>query len=163
VAADLTSAHPPRAVLDTSALYAPRERADFVRAMDAGLVVGVWSEWIVGELWRCLAWQWAEERGLAAADRRAMGKAANSMMRILASRLTLVSFIGPLEDPWPSLTDVDDEPVWRTALAAGAQYVVSKNTRDFPPSSSRGTEVVHVWDGVEYLTPGNFFSRIGWR
>lgn len=130
--------------------------------MEAGRFVGVWSEWIVGELWRGLAWQWAEDRGLSDEDRREMASSANRLMRLLAPRLTLISYIGDEDTPpWTQLRDPNDEPIWSTAVAAHASYVVSENVRDFPPNTaSRGEPARHSYFGIEYLRPADFLSRV---
>ena len=39
-------------------------------------------------------------------------------------------------------------PLWAAAKASGARYVISQNTRDYPPSMAGGR---HVYDGIEYL------------
>ena len=59
-------------------------------------------------------------------------------------------------DPWPSLTDRDDEPVWRTAVVAGARYVVSNNTRHFPPLAAGRP----AHGGVEYVTAIEFVEDV---
>lgn len=63
----------------------------------------------------------------------------------------------PYPAPWASLSDVDDIPVWATAMEAGADYVVSENTRHFPPLVGGR----HLFDGVEYMTVQRFLERIG--
>jgi hypothetical protein len=84
------------------------------------------------------------------------------MMRILSSRLILVPS-AVRASSWPSLADPDDEPVHASAVAFNADYVVSRNTRDFPPNvAGSGAPDRHVWDGIEYVEPGAFLERIGW-
>jgi hypothetical protein len=68
--------------------------------------------------------------------------------------VTLRGYAGP--GPWPELQDRDDEPVWETAVVAGAQYVISHNTRDFPPL----VEGRHLYRGVEYLTAIEFIEDV---
>jgi len=46
------------------------------------------------------------------------------------------------------LPDPDDDPILAAALASGAQYVVSLNTKHFPP----GATVMHV----RFITPADF-------
>ncbi len=46
----------------------------------------------------------------------------------------------------------DDEPIVSTALAAGAECIVSLNTRDFPLAG----QVV----GVQFLTPPVFLTEL---
>lgn len=50
----------------------------------------------------------------------------------------------------------DDGPIWETAVVAGAQFVVSHNTSDFPPL----IQGRHVFGGVEYLTAVEFIQDI---
>lgn len=152
----------PVVVLDTSVLWGRRIRSELIRAIEADRFIGVWSEWIVGELWRGLAWQWAVDRGVTDEDRREMSASANRLMRILAPRLTLVSYTGDrLAGPWPSLADPQDEPIWTTAVTAHASYVVSANTRDFPPNvAAAGQPPRHSYFGIDYLTPEDFLSMI---
>ena len=79
------------------------------------------------------------------------------MIRYLIPVMRLVSlreYAGP--DPWPELTDEDDVPIWRTAIVAGAQYVVSHNVEDFPPI----VHGRHVHRGVEYLTAIEFVEDV---
>lgn len=58
--------------------------------------------------------------------------------------------------PWTELADADDEPIWQTAVLAGAQYVISQNTRHFP----RLVAGRHVHGGVEYLTTIEFVEDL---
>jgi hypothetical protein len=152
----------PIAVLDTNALWGRSTRRDLVLALDAGRFIGVWSDWIIAELWRGLAWQWAIQRGPSDAEWHEMGASANRMMRILAPRMRLVSYMGePDATPWPMLTDPDDEPIWATAVAAHANYVVSANTADFPPNvADPGDEKRHVYFGIRYIEPAQFLNLV---
>ncbi len=78
-------------------------------------------------------------------------------MRFLVAVMRLYSlrgYAGP--DPWPELTDRDDAPIWQTAVIAGAQYVVSNNTRHFPPL----VDGRHVYHGVEYVTAIEFIEDV---
>ena len=67
---------------------------------------------------------------------------------------SLHGYHGP--DPWPGLVDPDDIPIWDTATAAGARYVVSHNTSDFPPL----VDGRHSWQGIEYLTAIEFIEDV---
>ena len=71
--------------------------------------IPAWSEWIIAETWRTLAWQW-----------------------------------------------LNRVPIWQTAVVAGAHYVVSQNTHDFPPPVLGR----HVYGGVEYLTAIEFIEDV---
>jgi len=79
------------------------------------------------------------------------------MLRRLLSVMNLVSireFVG--QDPWPGLRDEDDAPIWATAVAARAQYVISHNTQDFPPL----LDGRHIYADIEYLTTIEFIEDV---
>lgn len=151
----------PRAVLDTSALWGRGPRSELIRALDAGRFEGLWSEWILGELYYGLAWDWAANKGTDDTQRRAMSSSAHAMLRLLIPRLELVTIRHAAVEPWPSLRDQEDEPVWATAVLGRATHVVSMNTRDFPPNTAApGEPPRHVWDGIEYLEPQAFLAMV---
>jgi len=151
----------PRAVLDTSALWGRGPRSELIRALDAGRFDGLWSEWILGELYYGLAWDWAANKGTDDTQRRAMSSSAHAMLRLLIPRLELVTLRHAAVDPWPSLRDQEDEPVWATAVLGRATYVVSMNTRDFPPNvAGVGEPPRHVWDGIGYVEPQAFLALV---
>lgn len=79
------------------------------------------------------------------------------MMRLLQDRWELVSIPEPWPAAWPQLIDANDFPIWATAVVGSAQYVVSNNTRDFPPADQQGR---HTWQGIEYLPSTVFLSDI---
>jgi hypothetical protein len=110
----------------------------------------VWSEWIIAETWRVLAWRsLSRDRTADSAQWRDLTRSANAMLRLLLPVMRMASlhqYTGP--EPWPELRDVNDIPIWDTATAAGARYVVSHNTADFPPL----VDGRHTWRGVEYVT-----------
>ena len=54
--------------------------------------------------------------------------------------------------PQGVLQDPDDEPILATAVVARASYIVSLNTRDFPPGS--------VALGVRFITPTDFLAEL---
>jgi hypothetical protein len=147
-------------VLDTSVLVPVWSRVVLQRlaVQTDRLYMPVWSEWIIAETWRVLAWQW---RGRVAttdeAEWRALSRAANEMLRYLLRTMVLISlrdFTGPA--PWAELRDPDDGPIWETAVVARAQYLVSHNIRDFPPL----VQGRHVHEGVEYLTAIEFVEDV---
>lgn len=79
------------------------------------------------------------------------------MMRYLLlvmRHASLHGYSGPA--PWPSMRDVNDIPVWDTATASGARYVISHNTTDFPPLVNGR----HLWQDIEYLTAIEFIEDI---
>jgi predicted nucleic acid-binding protein len=102
-----------------------------------------------------LTWRWLAKN--TARDERALADSANRMLRRLLSVMNLVSireFIG--RDPWPGLRDENDAPIWATAVAAQAQYVVRHNTQDFPPLLAGR----HVYADIEYLTTIEFIEDV---
>lgn len=115
----------------------------------------VWSEWIIAETWRVLTWRWLTAHGPV--DEVVLTQSANRMLRRLLQVMQLVSLYGAVgASPWPGLRDVEDVPIWTTAVAAGAQYVISHNTMDFPPL----VEGRHVYRGIEYLTAIEFIEDV---
>ena len=78
------------------------------------------------------------------------------MMDLLLATFELVDPHPPYPPAWESLTDQWDYPIWATAAAGGARYVVSENTRDYPP---RQTDGRHVYQGIEYI-PGAAFLAL---
>lgn len=50
------------------------------------------------------------------------------------------------------LKDPDDEPVLAAALVGKARYIVSLNTRDFPPTGQ--------YAGVQYVSPTQFLEEL---
>lgn len=112
----------------------------------------VWSEWIIAETWRVLTRKRVEAAARAGQpmDWATLERQANEMMWYLLPVMTTVPLGGSrtLPPPWPGFKDPNDVPVWATAKLAGAAYVVSHNTRHFPPLV-RGK---HLYDGIEYLT-----------
>jgi hypothetical protein len=123
--------------------------------------VGLWSEWIIGEICYGLAWDWAARRGVGHTQRRVMASSARAMLRLLIPRMQLVTLRDASIEPWPSLSDREDEPVWATAVLGHATHVVSMNTRDFPPNAAGpGEPPCHVWEGIEYLRPETFLALV---
>jgi hypothetical protein len=79
------------------------------------------------------------------------------MMETLLPSFELVDPRPPYPPAWEELTDVWDQPVWAAAKAGKAQYVVSENTHDFPPSDDKGR---HLHEGIEYLKGRAFLDRL---
>jgi hypothetical protein len=150
----------PVAVLDTSVLVPLWSRhilQEIAEGTDAPYIPA-WSEWIIAETWRTLALYWLSRTGEAyELGWLSLSRAANDMLRRLLPVMefvTLRDYAGP--DPWPRLTDDDDVPIWQAAVLAGAQYVVSQNTRHFPPL----TQGRHTYGGIEYLTAIEFIDDV---
>jgi hypothetical protein len=150
----------PIAVLDSSVLVPRWSRVVLQRfaVRPNRPYVPVWSEWIIAETWRVLAWQWIVRSGRTNQEEwRALARAVNEMLRCLLPVVRLVSlraYAGP--DPWSELTDRDDVPLRQTAQVAGALYVVSHDVADFPPL----VQGHHVYANVEYLTAIEFIEDV---
>lgn len=148
-------------LLDSSVLFARWSRVVLQRlaARSDPPFVPFWSEWVIAETWRTLASLWLGRvaRARELDEGVSLRETANRMMRRLIPVMHLVSlrgYSGP--GPWPELTDVNDEPIWQTAVIAGAQYVVSQNVRHFPPLLGGR----HIYRGIEYLTAIEFVEDV---
>jgi len=138
---------PPTALLDASALYGPTNRRELQQAAAAGLFTAFWSPWIVEELARNLTTDYYRTRPYSASER---------MMTLLIASFAAVDPKPPFPEAWPA-ADPGDDHVWAAAVAAGVAYVVSENTRHFPPVAGDGR---HEWAGIAYLTPTAFFALV---
>jgi hypothetical protein len=63
----------------------------------------------------------------------------------------------PYPPEWEGLGDVWDQPIWAAAKASLAEYVVSENTRHFPPQDHEG---LRRHEGITYLTRQAFISLL---
>ena len=91
------------------------------------------------------------------------------MWRHLLTVMRVVSIAAPsVTLPQSPLRDADDAPIWTTAVVSGAQYVISHNTRDFPPLV-RSVETIggqqrtiqrHIYQGTEFLTAIEFIQDV---
>lgn len=150
------SVNPPRALLDASALYGPTNRRELQQAAAAGLFVGYWSPWIVEELARNLTADYYRTRPYGTQTRRTLSGLSKRMMAFLIASFTMVDPKPPFPEAWLD-ADPGDDHVWAAAVAAGVAYVVSENTRHFPPAVGSGR---HEWNGITYLTPADFFALV---
>ena len=148
----------PRAVLDTNVLYSHTRRTTLVGLVRLGRFEAIWSSWIVAELNRVLTWRWAERYGNDTATQRRASVAAKEMMTYLLASFTPVAPPLPHPIPWPELTDIWDVPVYATAIAAGATFVVTDDLRHSPPRDPAMKR--RIWNGVEYLTYNHFVALI---
>jgi hypothetical protein len=127
----------PFAVLDSSALVPrwARVRLQQLASEPGAAYTPFWSEWIIAETWRVLTERWFRRQPSGdVPDLARLRRDANEMMRYLLRVMRLVTLRGYSgAEPWPGLADANDRPIWQTAVVAGAQYVVSQNTRHFPP------------------------------
>jgi hypothetical protein len=145
------------AVLDSNVLWSDALRRELIDAAVAGWYTPIWSDWIVAETWRILTIKWIVRQKR---DPAHLSRPAKQMMRAMSPYFGLVRSLPAVgAGSWPSLGDPDDVPVWNTAVAAGADVVVSNNMKDFPPPDVSGR---NVWDRIEYLTSQQFLTLIGW-
>jgi hypothetical protein len=79
------------------------------------------------------------------------------MMRLLLTTFTLVAPIPPYPPAVPTLRDEDDHPIWATAKVSGAEFVISENSRHYPPALADGR---HVREGIEYLSGRSFLAML---
>ena len=148
------------AVLDSSVLVPVWSRLTLQQLAAGGAPAyqPVWSEWIIAETWRTLALQWLTQAGQPPGFAwPSLTRSANEMLRFLLPVMRLVTlkeYAGP--DPWPGLTDRNDVPIWQTAVISQANYVISQNTRDFPPL----VQGRHQFGGIEYLTAIEFIEDV---
>ncbi len=137
----VTATDVPRVVLDTSVLIS-YERHWLWSMAQLGFFEAVWSTFIVGEMVRIRV-----ESGIARnTDRSVYRRRVNLLVHRLSDVLLLADYRSILLDG--ALSDPDDDPILATALAAGAQFVVSNDVKHFPA----GATVMHV----RFITPTNF-------
>ncbi len=142
----------------------PGLRRELQQAAQLGAFAALWSPWIIAELNRVLTWLWIKQPrpgfapgDLSAANNRDCSLAAKTMMQLLITSFELVDPRPPYPPAWPTLTDDWDHPIWAAAAEGDARYVVSENTRDFPPRQPDGR---HLYGAVEYLRGRAFLDRL---
>ena len=129
-----------RAVLDTSVLLSSERRPlIFLASLDRFTIV--WSDFIVNELRRkMMEIGWGREKS----------------ERLLVSLMNLAEMVdyqqieGGNYELW--LRDPDDHPIMATALIGKVDYLVTWNTKDFPPKKR--------FAGVTVITPDAFLREI---
>jgi hypothetical protein len=147
-----------RAVIDTSFLVKGDLRADLQQNARIGAFTAVWSPWITAELVRVLTWKWIErDLDVSIANWRRCSISAKKMMGLLITTFEVVAPAPPYPAAWESFSDTDDHPIWAAAKAGVVQYVVSENTRHFPP---RGQDGRCAYEGIEYLQGQDFLDRL---
>ena len=129
-----------RAVIDTNALLsAERRQLLFFAAINAYELV--LSDYIIAE------------RRETMAELRWNPRAAQGLIDDVTRLARMVDhreITGGNYDRW--LFDRDDFPIMATALAGGAEYIVTWNTRDFPPKRR--------FAGVTITTPDAFIRLL---
>lgn len=154
---------PPSAVLDTSVLYPAWSRVLLLRLARRQPVDfrGIWSREIARELWRTFEVR-DGRRGIAPEQVRHGATAALYPLRQAFAMVAAES--RPSGTPASPLPDPNDAHLWNAALSAGAVYIVSHNTRHFPPPSPQMAAGEHVLrhhiHGVEFVTAIEFIEDI---
>lgn len=146
-----------KALLDANVLIPHRTRQTLEMYSRLGFYEGYWSPWIVEEMGRGVTWRWIRANGTDRASRDNLSRLAKVAMRHLEPTLRVVSPTLPYPAAWPALRDAGDHPVWAAAVLAGVAYVVSDNTRDFPPPDEDG---VARYDGITYITASAFIRAL---
>lgn len=125
-----------RVVLDTSVLLGIHRHA-LLRLAAIGIYTVVCGDYIFAELQRKLVemgWQTRKANELL------------FLLKKLAIKVDDREITGGNYDEW--LHDVNDHPVMATAIAGRVDYLVTSNTRDFPPKLR--------FAGITILTPDAF-------
>jgi predicted nucleic acid-binding protein len=135
-------------VLDTSCLIGSQRHA-LIFTAERNYFTALTSTYIVGEYARVCA-KLSAKRGVPESIYREHINHAIGILTRLAVVVDYTRLEGGDYTRW--LTDPDDEPILATALVGRAQYIVSMNTRDFPPDGR--------YAGVQYLTPQDFLNHI---
>jgi predicted nucleic acid-binding protein len=137
-----------RAVLDTNVLLSEARHELLFLAHQRAYTL-IWSSFLVGECVRIrteLAIRHGQDRELYRARINAFIHQVTQVAVIVDyTRITGGNYREWLRDP-------DDEPVLAAALVGKAHYVVSLNTRDFPPEGQ--------YAGVQYATPAQFLADL---
>lgn len=146
-----------KALLDANVLIPHRTRQTLEMYARLGFYEGYWSPWIVEEMTRGVTWRWIRANGVSRESQENLSRVAKVAMGHLEPTLRVVSPTLPYPAAWPALRDAGDHPVWAAAVLAGATYVVSDNTRDFPPPDAEG---ITRYGGITYLTAAAFIQGI---
>jgi len=148
-----------RAVLDTSSLVPAAQREDLQSLAQADFYCGIWSPWIIAELNRVLTWKWirAAYGDISRTNEKACSRAAKHMVTLLFATFELVHPEPPYPPAWESLTDPWDQPIWAAAKLSGADYVISENSRHFPPVEQ---DEQHRHEDIVYLTGQAFIDLL---
>ncbi len=128
-------------VLDTSVLLSAERRPLLFLAAN-GLYTLVWSPYIAAEVLRKMV-----EMGWSVPKVEALVQALVELAEMVDHR----QITGGNYDTW--LRDPDDHPIMATALAGRADYLVTWNTKDFPPKRR--------FAGITILTPDAFLRLLG--
>src|SRR5262249_11494741 len=129
----------------TSVLMSQDRHAIYLLAR-LGYFEAVWSPFIIGELVRIRV-----ERSIAYGVEREVYRERVNRLIYLLSEVFHLTGQSPRVLPG-TLRDPDDAPILAAALGSRSRYVVSLNTRHFPP----GNQIF----GIRFLTPAEFFDEL---
>jgi hypothetical protein len=157
----------PIALLDSSVIIPQWSRVVLQTLADdvQPRFVAFWSSAIIAETWRILT----IKRLSAGSSPSALSNDAFIMWSKLDPVLRIAEASRRPPDTPPSpLRDRHDEHLWNAALNAGAQFVVSHNTRHFPPAVTVETSpdeddspvIRHLAHGIEFLTAIEFIEDV---
>jgi hypothetical protein len=147
---------PPAALIDASAIVA-RAREDLEAAARRRLFIAHRSPWIVEEATRAIVTLYCKRNGFTLEAQRRLSVASKVAMRRLTQAFVTVDPKPPYPSQWDG-ADPGDDHVCAAAIAARAAYVVSENTRDFPPVSPDSGK--YEWQGIVHLTTSQFLALI---
>lgn len=141
----------PKAVIDTNVLFGYKDRNHFWQAAVEKLYIPYWSPWIIGELYRTLTY----DRMKKGHDYHLVSNESKGLMRLMSPFWTTSDPKPPYPQSWPNLKDPDDLPLFDAAKAVDADYIVSYNADDFPPT--------HTFGGIRFASPTQFLDLIGFQ
>jgi len=132
-----------RVVHDTSALLG-RHSSALIAGAALGYYSAFWSPWVISEFARVRT-EWVAERaarqGYTAAEVRLRLRESRQRVNALVAHLSRVFSVVNHTDAPPAdlswLRDRDDWPLMQTALAAGADTLVTDDAADFPLGEER--------------------------
>lgn len=130
-----------RAVLDTSVLLSA-ERRPLLFLAAAGAYKIIWSEFIAEELRRKM-----KDIGWSQTSSEALVDALIELAELVDYR----QIEGGNFEEW--LRDPDDHPIMATAIIGKADFLVTWNTKDFPPKRR--------FADITIITPDAFIRNIG--
>lgn len=129
-----------KAVLDTNVLLGI-DRRQLLRYAAGGVYEFIWSDYIRAELTRkTVEMGWRPEKA----------KQLLTLVQICAISVDYTMITGGNYDEW--LKDLDDHPIMATALAGKVDYLVTQNTKDFPPKKR--------FAGITIITPDAFLRLL---
>lgn len=143
----------PKVFCDTSVLVPFQTRKILVSAAAGGEINPYWSPWILAELNRVLTWKWiVKDKG----SEKECSIQSKKMMRYMLPYFRIVDPVPPYLDGKDVIPDPDDLPVWAAAKKINAKFLISNNTKDFPPANTEG---LYIYEGIEWITAKKFIER----